>query len=195
MVHWDYLFIKVSKCYHFCGIIFRVLSFMSSFDVIIFHGQQMISFYVIIFPCTYFVLPFMFSFDVIIYCYHFPLFSFSWKRDTLFLYSILIFHSKRWISTNMSSDHQSFVQVHILRWFLNSLFSEWNKEDIATVASCRKTACSSGILLPFYMGAFTIILTWMCWHEVEISPVAVPGSVLYSKPYLETSKGPIQRVI
>jgi hypothetical protein len=73
-------FIKVSKCYHFCGIIlgcyhlcyhlmlsffmvskcyhfplyiffviiyiiiFRVLSFLLSFDVIIFHGQQMLSF-------------------------------------------------------------------------------------------------------------------------------------------------------
>ncbi len=40
---------------------------MISFDVIIFHVQQMLSFllYVIIFPCTYFVLSFMLSFIVI----------------------------------------------------------------------------------------------------------------------------------
>ncbi len=45
----------------------------------------MLSFDVIIFPCTYFVLSFMFSFDVIIFhaqqmlsflCYHFPLYIF-----------------------------------------------------------------------------------------------------------------------
>ncbi len=48
-------FFTVRKCYNFC---------------------------VIIFPCTCWVLSFMLSFDVIIYCYHFPPFSFSWKRDT-----------------------------------------------------------------------------------------------------------------
>jgi len=36
-------------------------------------------FYVIIFPCIYFVLSFMLSFDVIIYCYHFPPFIFFLK--------------------------------------------------------------------------------------------------------------------
>jgi hypothetical protein len=59
-------------------------------DVIIFHGVNVIifegldviifecyHFYVIIFPCTYFVLSFVLSFFVIIYCYHFPPFSFS----------------------------------------------------------------------------------------------------------------------
>jgi hypothetical protein len=58
-------------CYHFplyifCVIIhviiFRMLSFMLSFDVI-----------------TYLVLSFMLSFDVIIYCYHFPPFFFFLK--------------------------------------------------------------------------------------------------------------------
>jgi hypothetical protein len=67
-----------------------MLSFSSIEDVINFHGVNVIifegldviifecyHFYVIIFPCTYFVLSFMFSFEVIIYCYHFPPFSFS----------------------------------------------------------------------------------------------------------------------
>jgi hypothetical protein len=40
--------------YLFCVIIFRVLSFMLSFNVIIFHSQQMLSFL----------------------CYHFPLYIF-----------------------------------------------------------------------------------------------------------------------
>ncbi len=64
-------FFTVSKCYHFYviiyGIIFRVLSFMLSFDVIIFKVSKCYNFYVIIFPCTYFVLSFMLPFDVIIY--------------------------------------------------------------------------------------------------------------------------------
>ncbi len=50
--HLMFSFFTVSKCYHF---------------------------YVIIFPCTYFVLSFMLSFDVIIYCYHFPPFFFFLK--------------------------------------------------------------------------------------------------------------------
>ncbi len=61
-------------CYHLC---FHLM--LSFFTV-----SKWYHFYVIIFPCTYFVLLFMLSFDVIIYCYHFPpFFSFSWKRDTL----------------------------------------------------------------------------------------------------------------
>ncbi len=53
-----YLFIKVSKCYHF-----MLLSFMLSFGVIIYF---MLSFNVIIFWCYHFML----SFGVIIWCYH-----------------------------------------------------------------------------------------------------------------------------
>ncbi len=60
-------FLKVCKYYHFC---------------------------VIIFPCTgcvlSFMLSFMLSFNVIIFCYHFPLFSFSWKRDTLPNYPVCL---------------------------------------------------------------------------------------------------------
>ncbi len=79
---------NIKWCYHFplyifCDIIyvfiFRVLSFMFSFDVIIFHGKQILSFLCYHFPCTYFVLSFMLSFDVIIYCYHFPPFFFFLK--------------------------------------------------------------------------------------------------------------------
>ncbi len=63
-----------------------MLSFMLSFDVIIFHGQQCYNFYVIIFPSTCWVLSFMLSFDVIIYCYHFPPFFFflkTWRTPEL----------------------------------------------------------------------------------------------------------------
>ncbi len=49
-------FLTVCKCYNFC---------------------------VIIFPCTGWVLSFMLSFNVIIFVIISPLFSFSWKRDTL----------------------------------------------------------------------------------------------------------------
>ncbi len=63
-----------------------IIYFMLSFDVIISHSLQMLSFCVIIFPCTGWVLSFMLSFNVIIFCYHFPPFSFSWKRDTLVCY-------------------------------------------------------------------------------------------------------------
>jgi len=66
-------------CVFIYVIIFRLLSFVLSFDVIIFHGQQMLSFLCYHFPCTYFVLSFMLSFDVIIYCYHFPPFIFFLK--------------------------------------------------------------------------------------------------------------------
>ncbi len=73
-------------CYHFF-IIFKVLSFMLSFDVIVFHGQQMLSFLCYHFPLYIFiiyviifrVLSFMISFDVIIYGYHFPPFFFFLK--------------------------------------------------------------------------------------------------------------------
>ncbi len=86
---------------------------MLSFDVIIFHGQQMLSFLCYHFPlyiccviiwCYNFsrsanVIIFMLSFSLVhILCYHLcyhlmlsfivitsPLFSFSWKRDTLAL--------------------------------------------------------------------------------------------------------------
>jgi hypothetical protein len=72
--------------YIFCVItyvlIVGVLSFMLSFDVIIFTVSKCYHFYVIIFSSTYFVLSFMLSFIVIIP----PLFSFSWKRDTLIVF-------------------------------------------------------------------------------------------------------------
>ena len=68
VIIWCYHFSQSAKCYHFCVIIFLstswVLSFMLSFDVIIF-------------PSTCLML----SFIVIIS----PLFSFSWKRDTLII--------------------------------------------------------------------------------------------------------------
>ncbi len=61
-------FFTVSNCYHFCVIIFPctyfVLSFMLSFDVIIFHGQQMLSFLCYHFPLYIFCVIFMLSFDV-----------------------------------------------------------------------------------------------------------------------------------
>jgi hypothetical protein len=96
-----YLFIKVSKCYHF-----RVSSFMLSFGGIIYF---MLLFNVIIFWCYHLKLSFgviilcHHLFYVIIWCYHFAQFAnviifvlsffivhlmlsflpFSWKRDTL----------------------------------------------------------------------------------------------------------------
>jgi hypothetical protein len=100
------------KCYHFsnyplCVIIllsFDVIIFAESADVIIFvlsfflvpvgcfhlcfyFFQYLLGviIYVIIFPNTRWVLSFMLSFDVIFFCYYFPLFSLSWKRDTLCL--------------------------------------------------------------------------------------------------------------
>ncbi len=79
---------NIKWCYHFplyifwviiYGIIFRVLSSMLSFDVIIWCYHFSRSANVIIFPCTYFLLSFMLSFAVIIYCYHFPPFFFFLK--------------------------------------------------------------------------------------------------------------------
>ncbi len=78
-IKWCYHFPLYLFCVIIFVIIFRVLSPMLSFEVIIFHGQEMYHFYVIIFPCTYFVFSFMLSFDVIIYCYHFPPFFFFLK--------------------------------------------------------------------------------------------------------------------
>ncbi len=69
---------------------------ITPFNVIIFHGQQLLSFYVIFFPCMYIfcviiyflifrALSFTISFDVIIFhgqqmlsflCYHFPFYIF-----------------------------------------------------------------------------------------------------------------------
>ncbi len=93
-------FLTVSKCYHFYVIIFPstcwMLSFMLSFDVIIFDGQQMSANF-IIFMLSFFLVPvgcyhlcylLMLSFIVIIS----PLFSFSWKRDTLL--ELLIFNEE-----------------------------------------------------------------------------------------------------
>ncbi len=95
-------------CYHLCYhlVLSFILSYhlmLSFFDVIIWCYHLVLSFIlchhlmlsfltvckyynfcVIIFPCTGWVLSFMFSFNVIILCYHFPLFSFFWKRDTLY---------------------------------------------------------------------------------------------------------------
>ena len=80
-------------CYHLCYHFLHKLSFFElpawCYHFIIiwcYHFSQSAKcyhFYVIIFLSTSWVLSFMLSFDVIIYCYHFPLFSFSWKRDTL----------------------------------------------------------------------------------------------------------------
>ncbi len=60
-IKWCYHFHLYIFCVIIYVIIFRVLSFMLPFDVIIFHTQQML------------------SFDVIIYCYHFPPFFFFLK--------------------------------------------------------------------------------------------------------------------
>jgi hypothetical protein len=61
-------FFTFSNCYHFYVIIYPctyfVLSFMLSFDVIIFHGQQMLSFICYHFPLYIFCVIFMLSFDV-----------------------------------------------------------------------------------------------------------------------------------
>ncbi len=66
---------NIKWCYHFplyifCDIIyviiFRVLFFMLSFDVIIFHGQQMLSFLCYHFPLYIFYVIIY----VIIWCYH-----------------------------------------------------------------------------------------------------------------------------
>ena len=70
-------------CYRLVLSLGVIIYFMLSFDVIISHSLQMLSFLCYIFPCTGWVLSFMLSFNVIIFCYHFPPFSFSWKRDTL----------------------------------------------------------------------------------------------------------------
>ncbi len=73
-------FFTFSKCYHFYviiyGIIFRVLSFMLSFDVIIFHGQQVLSFLCYHFPLYIFCVIIY----VIIWCYHF-----SWSANVIIL--------------------------------------------------------------------------------------------------------------
>ncbi len=68
--HFMLSFFTVSKCYHFYVIIFPctnfVLLFMLSFDVIIFHDQQMLSFL-----CYNFALYiFCVIIYVIIWCYH-----------------------------------------------------------------------------------------------------------------------------
>ncbi len=62
---------------------------MLSFDVIIFHGQQTISFLCYHFPLYIFCVIIY----IIIWCNHLllsfpPFFSFSWKRDTLHLMTI-----------------------------------------------------------------------------------------------------------
>ena len=108
-------FFTVSKCYNFYviiyGIIFRLLSFMLSFDVVIFHGQQMLSFLCYHFPLYIFcviiyyiifrVLSFMLSFDVIIFhgqqmlsflCYHFPLYIFCVIFMLSFDVNIKLYH-------------------------------------------------------------------------------------------------------
>ncbi len=56
-----------------------VLSFMLSFDVIIFHGQQMLSFICYHFPFYIFCVIIYVIICVIIYCYHFPPFFFFLK--------------------------------------------------------------------------------------------------------------------
>ncbi len=70
-------------CYHLVLSFAVIIYLMLSFDVIISHICKCYHFCVIIFPCTAWVLSFMLPFNVIIFCYHFPPFSFSWKRDTL----------------------------------------------------------------------------------------------------------------
>ncbi len=85
-----YLFIKVSKCYHF-----RVLSFMLSFGVIIYF---MLSFNVIIFWCYHLML----SFDVIIWCYHLYhiiILCYHFSQFT----NVIIFPCKGWVLSFMLS--------------------------------------------------------------------------------------------
>jgi hypothetical protein len=71
----DIIYIIILGCYHLC------YHLMLKFFTI----SKCYRFYVIIFPCTYFVISFMLSFDVIIFhglqmlsflCYHFPLYIF-----------------------------------------------------------------------------------------------------------------------
>ena len=63
-------FLVQDGCYHLqYVIIFRVLSFLLSFDVIIFHSQQMLSFLCYHFPLYIFCVIIC----VIIWCYHFLL--------------------------------------------------------------------------------------------------------------------------
>jgi hypothetical protein len=70
MLSFDVSFSTVSKYYHIYVIIFPftyfVLSFILSFDVIIFHGQQMLSFLCYHFPLNIFCVIIY----VIIWCYH-----------------------------------------------------------------------------------------------------------------------------
>ena len=73
--HWSLPFMVLSfslvhiLCYHLC------YHLMLSFFTV----SKCYHFYVIIFPCTYFVLSFVLSFDVIVFCYHFPPFFFFLK--------------------------------------------------------------------------------------------------------------------
>ncbi len=91
---------------------------MLSFDVIIFHGQQMISFLCYHFSLYIIVLSFMLSFDVIIYCYHFPPFIFflkTWHTHTekgFFLKSFLgTFCPHEKITNKIMSFHEFFEHL------------------------------------------------------------------------------------
>jgi hypothetical protein len=107
VIIWCYhLFYVIIWCYHFLMLSFDVIIwcyrlvlslgviiyFMLSFDVIISHSLQLLSFCVIIFlvqdGCYHLCYHLMLSFFVIVS----PLFSFSWKRDTLNFSQL----SKKW---------------------------------------------------------------------------------------------------
>ncbi len=112
-----YLFKKVSKCYHF-----RVFSFilcchlmLSFFDVIIWCYHLGLSFDVIIFVLSFFLVQdgcyhlcyhLLLSFFVIISL----LFSFSWKRDKLWRSQILL---RIFLLSNLIT--QSFIFKEVLK--------------------------------------------------------------------------------
>ncbi len=76
---WYYFLGSYHLCYHLVLAFILCYHFMLSFLTVC----KFYHFCIIIFLCTGWVLSFMLSFNVIIFCYHFPPFSFSWKRDTL----------------------------------------------------------------------------------------------------------------
>jgi hypothetical protein len=125
---------NIKWCYHFplyifCVIIyvliFRVLSFILSFDVIIFHCQQMLSFLFYHFPLYIFCVIIY----VIIWCYHLllsfpPLFYFSWKRDTLLCITSL---GTRIVYWSGRTDHKD--NDHRMKGILIRTKRPWSREQ------------------------------------------------------------------
>ncbi len=109
-------------CYHLCYH-FRMLSFMLSFDVIIFHGQQMLSFMlslldtrkndntkmitfvdcIIIFPIIHWV--------VVIWCYHF----FTVRK--CYHFCVIIFPCTCWVLSFMLSSDVILFCYHFPPFF------------------------------------------------------------------------------